>query len=151
MKQIDTLKTARKEFRLLSNKLEYLAKLLGCDEKLKHKEYAGHELWAECIKGNKRAWREMKIYNKQDVITLEQVYLKLRPWMRNHPNLGLFMNVDYPVCGACGSEHVHRRGYAYTGVSMFVRTRCVDCGHWDRFATNVLAKEHRANLLRNVV
>jgi len=151
VKQIDTLKVVKREFRFLSNKLEYVAKLLGCEEKLKHKEFGGHELWAECLKGNQRAWKEMKVYNKQDVVTLEQVYLRLRPWMRNHPNWGLWENAGVPTCVACGGKHIHKRGTTKTGVSVFQRTRCMDCGHWGRYAVNLIDKDDRKVLLRNVV
>lgn len=151
VKQIDTLKVAKRHFRLISNKLEYIAKLLGCDEKLKHKNFAGHELWAECIKGNKKAWKEMKTYNKQDVVTLEQVYYKLRPFMTNHPNVGLYGVGKQIACPLCGSNHVHKRGFAYTGVSVFQRYRCNDCGGWSRKAINLVPKERRKNILRNVI
>ncbi len=31
-------------------------------------------------------------YNKHDVIGLEQLYLEIRPFIRNHPNLGILLD-----------------------------------------------------------
>jgi len=35
-------------------------------------------------------------YNVHDVEITELVYLKLRPWMKSHPNMGVY-NVDKPL------------------------------------------------------
>ncbi len=149
-KVVDTLLVARKEFRFISNKLEHLADLLGCAPKLQHGNFPGFELWSECLKGNDAAWQEMKVYNIQDVLTLEQVYLRLRPWMRQHPNLGVLMEEDVPVCPKCGSKHIHFRGYVTTNVSKFHRFQCKDCGGWGRTRYNELGKEKRKALVANV-
>lgn len=149
-KIVDTLIEAKKEFRFLSNKLEHLADVLGCAPKLKHAQYPGFELWLQCLKQNDEAWAEMKEYNIQDVVTLEEVYLKMRPWMKGHPNIGIFDEQEVPVCPKCGSKHVHKRGYVTTNVSKFSKFRCVDCGGWGRARINELDKDKRKQLLMNV-
>ena len=151
IKQVDTLKIAKQQFRFMHNRLEYLANFLGCTPKDQHKEFPGHELWSECLAGNQKAWDEMIKYNIQDVITLEEIYLKLRPWTKGGalaPNLGI--NDEGHVCPKCGSHHVQRRGFAYTNVSKFQRYKCNDCGGWSRGRTNVVNKERRKTLLTNV-
>ena len=151
IKQVDTLKIAKQQFRFHSNRLEFLANFLGCAPKKKHEKFPGHELWTQCTLGNKEAWDEMLDYNIQDVITLEEVYLKLRPWTKGGalaPNLGI--NEEGHVCPKCGGKHLQRRGYAYTNVSKFQRYRCNDCGGWSRGRTNVIDKERRKSLLTNV-
>lgn len=150
-KTVDTLLVARYEFRFPSNSLEYLSGILGVDKKDDHKKFPGFELWNECLKGNPEAWEEMRLYNIQDVDTLEQVYLKMRPWMSRHPNVGVFDEKDVPVCPNCGSTHVQRRGYAHTSVSKFHRLRCNDCGTWSRTRFNVLEVGKRKQLIVKAV
>lgn len=49
-------------------------------KKLKHKKFPGHELWKECLKGNKEAWNEMRKYNIHDVLATEELYNVLKQW-----------------------------------------------------------------------
>ena len=149
VKVIDTFLIARREFGLVSNKLEYLADILGCAPKDGHKEYPGFELWRECLKGNEHAWDVMEEYNKQDVLTLEQVYLAIRPYDTQHANLGVYEEAaESPVCPKCGSIHLQRRGFAYTNVAKYQRYQCGDCGGWSRSRYQEDARGH--NLLANV-
>lgn len=150
-KVVDTLRVAKKEFAFPSNSLEYLAIVLGCKPKLSHKKFPGFELWSECMKGNEEAWEEMRTYNVQDVDTLEEVYLKMRPYMRYHPNVGVHIEADHPVCPKCGSKHVHFRGFAYTNVGKYHRFQCKTCGGWGRTRTTVYPKDKRKQLVTNAV
>lgn len=128
--QIDLLLTARKRFRLASNKLDFVAKQLGLGEKLKHK---GFDLWLQCMAKKPPAWKTMEAYNKQDVVLLEKVYERLLPWITSHPNVTL---VDgRGECPSCGSRHVQRRGVATTRARKYARYHCVDCGTWFRSTT----------------
>jgi DNA polymerase elongation subunit (family B) len=131
-KQIDLLKTARRQFRFPSNKLDYVSKALGLGQKTKHK---GLELWIGCMNGDESCWRTMERYNKQDVKLLEKVYLKMLPWIKNHPNVALFDLPGELACTSCGSHHVQRRGYAHTKTAIYARYQCRSCGHWDRART----------------
>lgn len=151
VKQVDTLKLAKKFFKLPSNKLEFVAEFLGVGKKLKHGAFPGHELWTECMKNNPKAWAEMKRYNINDTAILEGVYLALRPWVNGNPNFGAMYPEEAAKCPKCGSKHLKRRGFAYTGVSKFQRYQCDDCGGWSRGRTNLLTKEERKPLLANVV
>lgn len=146
-KMIDTLVTAKKEFKFESNSLAYLAIALGCEEKEAHKNFPGFELWLECLRGNPKAWEEMKTYNIQDVVTLEEVYLKMRPWMTTHPNIGVHQENSVSVCPHCGSGHIHFRGYYTTNVSKFRKFQCQDCGGWGRARTTEYPKDKRKALI----
>lgn len=126
-KQVDLLRTARSRFRLASNKLDFVAQQLGLGKKEKHK---GFQLWLECMARDKDAWKVMESYNKQDVVLLEKVYERLRPWIKNHPNLST-MN-EKLCCPKCGSSDHQRRGYARTSVSKYQRFQCNTCGSWFR-------------------
>jgi predicted RNA-binding Zn-ribbon protein involved in translation (DUF1610 family) len=134
VKIIDTYKIAKREFGFESNSLKYLSEVLKCKvKKGGHKKFPGFELWLECLRNNEAAWQEMKEYNIDDILTLEEVYLKMRPWDTSHPNITVYNEEQTEVaCPKCGSFHVHRRGYAYTNVGKFSRFVCLDCGGWGR-------------------
>ena len=149
-KWIDTLLTARKEFMFPHNSLEALADYLNCKHrKGAHKKFPGFQLWLECLKGNPEAWEEMGEYNRLDVMTLEDVYLKMRPWIRNHPNVGVFTEGEDHVCPKCGGKHLQRRGFYYTNVQKYQRFRCNDCGSWSRTRFTEYNKDNRKALLGN--
>ncbi len=132
VKQIDLCNVARARFRFPSNKLEYVAKALGVTPKVTQRKFAGHTLWTECMNGNASAWREMKKYNCGDVITLEDVYDKMLPWIPSHPNHGLYGAKLKAVCPSCGSENVMRRGITRLKTNAYARFSCKDCGSWSR-------------------
>jgi len=148
-KVIDTLQIARKNFMFESNTLATLADQLGCTPKLTHQKFTGFSLWAECMKGNEEAWEEMKEYNIQDFDTLEEVYLKLRPWAKVHPNLAVHQEREVHACPKCNSVNVIRRGYQYSNVSKYQRYTCNDCGSWSRTRYTENSKESRKELLTN--
>ena len=79
----DTLKIARKYFKFSSNTLKSLAIRLGLSPK---EETGGIGLWIGCMHGDPICWRKMESYNKQDIVTLEQVYEVFLPWI-NMPKL----------------------------------------------------------------
>ena len=126
-KQIDLLQTARRQFKFPSNKLDYIAKALNVGGKTEH---AGFSLWVDCLAGKQEAWDKMEEYNKNDVILLEKVYYKLLPWIKNHPNVGLYNNTI--SCPNCGGVHLVKRGFAYTNTIKYQRYVCKDCGAWSR-------------------
>ena len=150
-KEIDTYQSARKEFGFDGNSLDYLTRVFGIAKKSDHKEFPGFELWLETLAGNKRAWAEMKRYNIQDVISTEELYLKMRPYIRNHPNVGVLMESDEIVCPKCGSEDNQRRGYAATNTGKYQRYQCQDCGGWHRSRFTEYPKELRKALTVNAV
>jgi len=149
-KHIDVLQIARAKFGFTSNKLAYMTNLL-CKKhkKSEHKSFPGFELWAECLKGNKKAFREMEEYNKLDVLSLEELYQKLQGWATNLPDFNVYNNSEEIVCN-CGSKSFKRNGYAYTAVSKFQRYCCVKCGKETRGRSNLLSKDKRETLRANV-
>lgn len=146
-KHVDTKQIASRKFGFTSNKLEYMTnKLCTKYRKLKHSKFAGFELWTECLKGNLKAWKEMEKYNKYDVLSLEELYLKLRPW-DNSINYNLYNDEISMVC-ACGSEKFERRGFFYTAAAKYQRLRCLSCGTWSRSKTNLFSIEKRESLTK---
>ena len=151
VKIIDTLKIAKNEFAFPSNSLEYLTGVMGCKTKKDgHKQFPGFELWLECLRGNDAAWKEMRDYNIVDVLALEELYYKLRPYDTKHPNLAIYAdNEEDVLCPKCGSKHIQWRGYAYTNVGRYHRYQCNDCGGWGRGRFTTLPKNE--NLITNLV
>jgi hypothetical protein len=121
-KTIDTLKIARASFGFDSNKLNDLAKYLGIGGKIPH---TGMHLWLGCMNGDPASWKVMRKYNAHDVDLLEQVYLRLRPWAKNHPNLNHFTHSV--ACPTCQSLNTQRRGEDKTLKRSYQRFQCQDC------------------------
>jgi len=125
---IDTKVEAKKAFKFDSNSLDDLGRYLKLGRKI---QTGGFELWLGCLKGDKESWRKMVKYNKQDVALLEKVYLKLRPWMKNHPNLNTIANKP-DQCPKCQSNKLHARGIVHSRTSVHQQYQCRSCGGWTR-------------------
>lgn len=141
---IDTLVHARKRFSMMSNRLDYLAKMLKLEGKLSHE---GFELWAKCMKGVPEALDKMEEYNIQDIAVLEEVYLEMRPWIKPHPNMGLFIESDETCCPTCGSSDLKLDGTYKTYVNSYDTFRCGVCGSLSRSRKTNITKEMRENII----
>ena len=149
-KVIDTYKAAKRYFKFESNSLEYISGVLDIEhKKLAHNKFPGYELFIECVRGNPEAFEENKKYNIWDTLTVRDVYKEMRPWIRNHPNVAVFDEVEKHVCPACGGTHLHARGYSYTNVGKYHRYHCQDCGKWSRTRFTERAKNAARSLLTN--
>ncbi len=114
-KQIDTLKVAQKQFGFTHSNLDALAKVFDIPAKIE----TTFELWKRCISGDSSALEEMELYNRHDVEILEQVYLRLRPWIKSHANLSLYTNSMEIECPHCGGKKLElipdKYYYTHTG------------------------------------
>lgn len=146
---IDTKIAVKKVAAVTSTRLEWLAKYLTDTPKSEHKKFPGFELWLECLADNPAAWAEMRRYNKIDVVSTEKLYLRLRPWMDDHPNLATYGPTDKPQCIACASENLQPRGQHVTQQNAFNRYVCGDCGKWGHTKASLLTKAERQALLVN--
>lgn len=129
-KQIDLLQVARRQFRFVSNKLDYVAQALGLGSKTAHE---GHTLWVKCMNNDRRAWKTMEEYNKNDVVLLEKVYDKFKGWIKSHPNHNAYS--ANPCCPNCGFSKLNKRGTVRSRVAVYQRFQCQKCGSWSRSAT----------------
>lgn len=132
-KTIDTKKVAKKYFKFDSNKLDELGKYLGLGRKMPH---TGFHLWKGCMSGDRKSWKTMVEYNKNDIVLLEKVFLKMRPWMKTFP----IVRADNGDCTNCGSGKLIKRGFSFTRTNKIQRLQCVDCGAWKQ-GERTLAKE----------
>jgi len=143
---VDTLKAAKSVWGATSNKLDYLTKNLGLNGKLETQK----GLFKKCKEGNAEALRELRKYNEIDVLEGESLYLKVRPWMKNHPNMGLYYETDTARCKNCGSTDliIDEMETVKTGVNSYFCWTCVPCGANGRTPEAAIDKDKRAALMR---
>ena len=132
-RSIDTKREMKKVARVNSNRLDDLGVYFNFGRKIK----TDFDLWQGCIDGDMKSWRQMLKYNVKDVLLLEKLYLRLRPWMKTHPNLGIIS-----ACPKCGSKKIHWRGLGCTSTVTYKKFQCQDCGGWGR----ALKSEGRTNV-----
>lgn len=123
---VDTKKEAKKVAAFTSNKLDYLGKhLLG-----KGKIHVDFDLWLKVMAGNKKALKEMVEYNKVDVLRLEEVYDRLKPYMKAHPHIGALNGEERNLsCPKCGSTKIKKNGIRITAAGIKKQEcQCKDCG-----------------------
>jgi DNA polymerase elongation subunit (family B) len=139
--QIDLYQTVKRRFKFPSNKLDYVAQVLGFEGKVQH---MGHELWVQVMAGEAEAQDLMREYNIRDTIMLEEIYEKLLPWIPNHPNISLYDDNSPGGCDKCGSTRLQRRDASYTALSKFDRYQCLKCGGWMRKVTRAGGSDLRS-------
>lgn len=138
----DTYREAKKYFKFTSNKLEFLARSLGCPiKKSTHAKFPGMELWAECLKDNLVAWKEMRAYNLTDVEVLEWVYDKrFKVWSPTHPNVANINGTN--GCPKCGKQALKKVATWYTHSRQYTVYRC-KCGSIVRGQTAVRGLDNK--------
>ncbi len=141
---IDTLLTARANFNISSNKLDYIGQFLGVGRKV---ETQGFDLWKRCMQGDEQALKDMETYNIGDVTLLEDVYLKLRPYVKPHVNLGLYIEDDVQCCPSCGSPDLETGGTYATSAALYDAFRCLNCNAIGRSKKSSIPKGSKNNLL----
>jgi hypothetical protein len=119
---IDLEKTARFQFRFLSNKLDYILQYLDIGHKVEHE---GFKLWKKVMEGDERARAKMVRYCLGDVRQTGRLYLRMRPWIKDHPAL---RSVGTENCPTCLSKHTKKDGIRRTKCYHIQQHQCLDCG-----------------------
>lgn len=124
IKGLDTLRIARRHFKLPYNNLNYLAKVFGLGSKTENPK----GLWRDCFEGSEKAMRQMSKYNKNDVLLLEGIFKKLMPFVK-------FPRTKEVQCQnpGCGSFEVQMRGYDVK--KTLRRFQCKQCFAWGQQKT----------------
>lgn len=145
-RHIDVLQIAKSQFGFTSNKLQYMTETL-CKKYKKsgHAKFSGFELWSECLNGNIEAWSEMENYNILDILSLEELYSIISPWDAKLPNFSVYD--DEPS----ENEEWVKDGFVYSNLGKYDRYRNTITGQQRRGNVNLLSKEKRDSLLRNIV
>lgn len=100
-KTVDTLSDAKGYFRYTSNKLDEISKQRGSQGKTAIRV---GDLWYDClVNGNPKSWKLMQEYNDQDIVETYNRYEEQRPYIRNHPNMGVYLQ-QQGVCAHCGKS-----------------------------------------------
>ena len=122
---VDTLRVARSEFRMESNTLGALCQRLGVAGKDGHYD---HDVATLALAGDKAAQKRLREYNVQDCHATLALYDRLRPWMRNHPHMGLHVG-DERACPACGGDEFTEIADTSTDQTIYAAKRCANCGN----------------------
>jgi len=133
---IDTLQLAKGSFRLSHNSLDHLARRLGVPTKLG----TSFDLWRSCYYGDEKALAKMDRYCRRDVRVLEDVYEKMKPYVKGLPRLQVADHDMEHACPHCGGENLQRRGHANTNAGTYQRWQCQDCSRWGRSRTGDKAR-----------
>lgn len=152
---IDTLKVSQRHFASESHKLDWLGQYLVNKKKIR----TDYELWKRCVneegftteEDQEAALQEMLVYNKNDVLLTEEVYLELRPWVVGHPNLNLYLDIIGEKCTNCLKDlkEKHWQGYYVTPANRYRSFRC-DCGAQGRSRNSDIVGDKRKNLVVGV-
>ena len=143
---VDTLRILRYNFRFTFNRLDFINSTLGLTPKM---DNDGFPLWARCSEGDQQSLDDMSMYNRQDVLSEEELYSAVRGWDNRHPNIGLFFNDATIHCKNCGSGSLTLLDKPYrTPLGEYQSKRCMDCGAINRSAKSLTSKQKREMLLR---
>lgn len=134
--QIDLYRSVKAQFKFPSYKLAYVAPALGIGNKVDHMEFND---WIGCMENNKESWSKMIRYNIEDVKLTEQLYLRILPWIKGHPNRGLYKH-EQLECPTCASKDYIARGNLTTRAGVYKRYSCKSCGTWFRGVHNQAEK-----------
>lgn len=125
-KVVDTLGIARRQFNFTSNRLDDLGKQFNVGRKI---DTGGFELWRKVVQDKDlSAFKKMLAYNEQDVLLLEKVYNKLKPWDNKHPSSVIVSESQDCKCNVCGANVVKNGSYA-TNTQVYQKYKCMNCGH----------------------
>ena len=107
IKSFDIMKQAKRLFRLPSYSMAYMAKYFGVTNKQSHE---GIHMWDMIQDGTKEEQAEylqkMVDYNVGDIITTEELYLRLRKYMGHKVHKGVFTGKPKWTCPNCGGSNV---------------------------------------------
>jgi DNA polymerase III epsilon subunit-like protein len=122
---IDIFKTA-KQMGFPSSKLDYIAQAFGIGKKVKH---PGIEMWKDVLNGCEKARRKMTRYCAGDVRLTEEVYYRLRPYIKNHPRLP---GRQGDVCPNCGIGTLTSQGEKASRYEIIQSLKCNHCAAWSQ-------------------
>lgn len=142
-RSIDLYETVKTQFETSSGKLDFINSYLNIPVKLG----TDGKLWRECWMGNSESLEKMYEYNINDAEITESLYLKIRKWIKNHPNFNIYDDaVVGDKCKICHKDLEWQDKYHTTPVGKYQIFRCSGCGTVGRSRDNVLSKEKRKTL-----
>lgn len=107
VKSFDIIKQSKRLFRLLSYSMDYLAAFMGVTLKQSHE---GIIMWDKIEDGTPEEQAEylekMIEYNIGDIVTTEEIFLKLRKYMGHKINVSTYEGGEKYGCPHCGGLNV---------------------------------------------
>ncbi|MDB4028386.1 ribonuclease H-like domain-containing protein [Flavobacteriaceae bacterium] len=148
-KVIDPMLIVKGNFALTSNKMDFVTKYIDSNDE--GKLSTNLQLWIDAMEDDTIALDRMQVYCDEDINVLERVYMAVRHWDKNAPNLALHYKDDAPRCNGCGSKDLTLipNKTSNTNLSKFTIVRCNNCCKILRTRDNVLSKEKKQSLLMN--
>lgn len=134
---IDGWRLARRALKLRSNRLQNVARFFGLEDKT---PITG-EHWRKAIAGYKKSLKYVTDHCYQDIETLEQAFMKLRPVMTTQFNFSLYSDKEYKVCPNCKSKKIQKRGTQTTRAKVVQRYHCQSCGAWFKGSRSLMRAE----------
>lgn len=125
---LDLWRTARRYFKSHSNRLNVWEQILATPDQ---KTPLDFDAWLKAAHGDKDSVAKVIEHCEKDVLVLEEVFLKLRPWLDNEPSASLFTGKK-DNCPSCNSESVQKRGFKVAMTRTYQQYQCNDCGKWFR-------------------
>lgn len=124
---VDLWRTAKYQMKLNSNRLASVSEFLGLEEKtpIRSRE------WIRAMSGHRKSIKYVIDHCKQDIVVLEQAYLRMRPVIKGHPNVNVATGKQ-DACPICGQARLQSRGYLIATVNKTQRFHCQACGGWSR-------------------
>lgn len=133
---VDLMRVVKKNFAFMSNRMSYIAEVLGVEGKAE----TSYGLWKQLRSTDPevvgRAREEMQTYNCRDIELTEELFYLLRPWVQNL-NLPLYEeqkeeDAGEPRCPNCLSWNLRREGIRRTKTRAYQRYQCNSCGKWSQ-------------------
>ena len=148
-KVIDPMLIVKGNFALTSNKMDFVTKYIDSNDE--GKLTTNLQLWIDAMNDDTIALDRMQEYCDEDINVLERVYMAVRHWDKNAPNLALHYDDNTPRCNSCASTDLRPipNKTHNTGLSRFSIVRCGNCQKILRDRVNLLSKEKRDSLLMN--
>jgi hypothetical protein len=112
----DLYYTAKFKLKLARNSLLSVQNFLKLDN---HKTPVDLRQWIRALAGDKKAQKEIIIHCQNDVLVLEECYLRLRPLMLSHPRLH-----EYGSCNKCGGKLLKNKVYYTAAKNPKITLQC---------------------------
>lgn len=124
---IDPHKAAKSKLKLARNTLDAVSTLFQTNTR---KGFVPWEHWLKAQYGDKKSMKLLQDYCIDDVKALEELYLKIRPLITDHPHVAPAIDGNDPrtQCTTCGSYDSQSRGTRRTRQYAIARRSCNNCG-----------------------
>lgn len=130
---VDLYWTVKHNFKISRKSLQNAAYYFGLSNE---KTPVEGQIWLRAAMGDKSALRYIVAHCRADVLVLEELYLKLRSYVRQHPRVK-----GYGPCAACGGVKFEFCRYAMTTKKgAFAKLRCLNCGYSEERPANKMGE-----------